>query len=58
MYITHTNTHKYVHVYVYIYYIYIKNYAWEDQSKLQYYICHIELLVPNSSILSNYSTGN
>ena len=58
MYITHTKTHKYVHVYVCIYIIYIKNYVWEDQSKLQYYICHIELQIPNSCILSNYSTGN
>ena len=39
-------------------YIYIKNFAWEDQSKKQYFMCHIELLVPNSSILGSYRTGN
>ena len=35
-------------------FIYVNNFAWEDQSKNQYYICQIELVMLNSSILSSY----
>ena len=38
---------------VYIY----KEFAWEDQSKKQYCICQIELVMLNSSILSSYGTA-
>ena len=38
---------------VYVY----KEFAWEDQSEKQYYICQIELVMLNGSILSSYRTA-
>ena len=52
----------YVHAYVYVcacmyIYIYIKNFAWEDQRRKQYYIVHIAPRGVNSAILFVYRTG-